>query len=108
MSSLLDSIRALVRSGAYRITAHGHKELVKDGILIETALAGIDDAIAIEEYPDYYAGPAVLVLQLDEDRRPLHVLWGTPKSGEETAYLITAYRPDPLKWQDGFLKRRPK
>jgi hypothetical protein len=108
VSALLESIQALVGSGAYRITAHGHKEMVDDRIGIEVAVIGIVDAIVVEEYPNYHAGPSVLVLQRDRDGRPIHVLWGMPKNGDRRAYLVTAYRPDPLKWQDGDLLRVPK
>ena len=107
VSELLLLVRLLVSSGQRRITAHAHKRLADHAISLKAALEGLSTALVVEEYPNYYAGPAVLVLQPATDGRPLHVLWGMPKSGEQCAYMITAYRPDPQEWADGFLKRKP-
>ena len=104
---LLGLVRPLVQRGQRRITAHAHKRLVDHAIPLGTALEGLTAAVVVEEYPNYYAGPAVLVLQYDADDRPFHVLWGMPGSGEQCAYMVTAYRPDPQDWADGFLKRKP-
>ena len=107
MSELLLRVQTLVSSGQRRITAHAHKRLSDHAITLNAALDGLAAALVVEEYPHYYAGPAVLVLQHGTDGHPLHVLWGLPKSGEQIAYMITAYRPDPQEWADGFLKRKP-
>jgi hypothetical protein len=36
--------------------------LAADGILLEDAVAGVDDAKAVEDYPGFHKGPSVLVL----------------------------------------------
>ncbi len=49
MSETLRRVQMLVRNGAYRVSRHGFRELVADDILVEEVLAGIQDAIMVED-----------------------------------------------------------
>ncbi len=69
------------------------------------ALKSIDDAVVLEDYPEFGKGPCILLLQTDIDGAPIHTVWGVPKDKERPAVLITAYRPDPEKWSDDFKRR---
>ena len=69
MSQLFDKVLNLVTSGQVFISAHGYDELAQNDIL-----AGIANAIILEEYPDYAKGPCVLVLQKDKNESPIHVV----------------------------------
>jgi len=51
-------------------------------------------------------GLAIRVLQYDREQRPIHVVWGVPAGYESPAVLITAYRPNPDKWNEDFVMRR--
>ncbi|MBI2993012.1 MAG: DUF4258 domain-containing protein [Gammaproteobacteria bacterium] len=106
MSELLATIRKLVASRDVRISEHGFDELSDDGISVRDAVRGIHGAVEVEEYPASGRGPAVLVLEYDRDGQPIHVVWGIPKGHQAPAVLITAYRPDPAQWDDGFRRRR--
>ena len=104
-SSTFDLVRQLIAAGEVRISEHGYDELAEDDILVRDLIEGLDDATVVEDYPDFAKGPAVLVLQIDRDRRPVHVVWGIPKGAASPAVLVTAYRPDPARWNDTFTQR---
>ncbi|MBX3291495.1 MAG: DUF4258 domain-containing protein [Acidobacteria bacterium] len=106
MSDTLDQIKLLVLAGNIRISDHGYDELAADGILAREAVEGLVNATIVEDYPGYPKGPCVLLRQKDSAEEYIHVLWGIPKGRSEPAVLITAYRPDPEMWDNGFLKRK--
>ena len=108
MSETLELVRALVEQGKFRASLHTVQELVDDGLLIEPIIRAISTAIVVEDYPGYHKGPAVLVLQFDEAGEPIHLVWGVPKGQSEPAVLVTAYRPDPQRWDASFTRRRQR
>ncbi|MCB1192204.1 MAG: DUF4258 domain-containing protein [Leptospiraceae bacterium] len=107
MSLLFNEILHLVAKNEIKISEHGYDELMNDSIYIKDILDNISKAIVVEEYPDYPKGACVLVLENDNQNRPIHVLWGIPKNLASPAVLITAYRPDPNKWSNDFTRRKP-
>jgi hypothetical protein len=103
---LIDRIRDLIATGEVRVSEHGYDELAADGLTVREIIAGIMDAQLAEDYPDYPKGPSILVLQRDAAGKPVHVVWGIPKGYTGPAVLVTAYRPDPGKWETDFMQRR--
>jgi hypothetical protein len=107
MSEVLDRIRTLVARGQIATSVHGFRELAADGILLDDVTGGVGASmVVVEEYPDAFKGPSVLVLQRDRDGKPLHVLWGIPKGADGPATIITAYRPKASRWSNDFMRRR--
>lgn len=106
MSETLKRIQALVRRGEVDFSVHGQEELANDAINAWDVLAGVDDAIVVEDYPDYWKGPAVLVLQRDIMGSVIHIVWGIERGKEGPAIVVTGYRPTPERWTDDFLRRR--
>ena len=106
MSTFVEKVRALINAGDVRISEHGYDELAEDGLSARELLAGVPDAILIEEYPDFPKGPCALFLQKDRMGAPVHVVWGIPKDHDKPTVLVTAYRPDPARWDQTFTRRR--
>jgi len=106
MSDTFRRIVELVRGGSIQISVHGYDEMAADGILAGEAIEGAVVATVVEDYPDYFKGPCTLVLQQDRGGNPIHVVWGIPREQTSPAVLVTAYRPDPMRWTDDFLRRK--
>ena len=107
MSRTFQAIRELVARREVKISAHGYDELAADDILVMDVVAGVQDGLVVEAYQDYPKGPCVLVLERDQQGKPIHVVWGIPRQASTPAVVVTAYRPDPVEWTSDFLRRRP-
>lgn len=106
MSETLKRVQRLVARGEALASRHGHREMANDLLGLAELVATLDAAQVVEDYPDYWKGPAVLVLQLDRAGQPVHVLWGIERGTETPAILVTAYRPELERWSDDFLARK--
>ncbi len=106
MSKTLVEIVRLVQMGEIRISDHGYDELAADGIVVKDIVDSITEAVLVEDYPHYPKGKCVLVLQKDRNGNFIHAVWGIPKGMFSPAVLITAYRPDPIRWEAGFIRRK--
>ena len=83
MSDLLRQMQGLVAKGEVRISEHGYDELAEYGVTAREAISGIQEAVIVEEYPEYPKGPSILVLQNSADGVPIHVVWGIPKGHDK-------------------------
>lgn len=106
MSAIFDTIRRAVELGDWRASDHALQRLAEHAIIASDLADRIGHSLIVEDYPDYHAGPCVLVLQEDRDG-PVHVLWGLEQGTDRPAVLVTAYRPDPERWQADNRTRKP-
>jgi len=106
MSQTLNAIKALIAAGDVLISEHGYDELAADDLTVREIIQSIDAAVVVEDYPKYPKGPCVLVLQSDARGGPVHVVWGISRGSSSPAVLITAYRPDPARWNSSFTGRK--
>jgi hypothetical protein len=107
MNNIFSKILDLVRNNRVLISHHGYEEMAYDDILFRDVIERVAEGVVVEEYPDYHKGPCVLVLQKDRSGRLIHVVWGIPKNEPPLAALVTAYRPDPARWEHDFIRRKP-
>jgi hypothetical protein len=98
LESFQDKVKRLVAEGKVRVSEHGYDELAEDALSAREVVAGVPGGIVVEEYPDFAKGPCALFLQLDSKGAPVHVVWGVPKGYDEPVVMVTAYRPDPNRW----------
>jgi hypothetical protein len=106
MSDIWDEIVGLIGNRDIKISEHGYDELAAEGITLREIVAGSHAGIVLEKYPDYSKGPCVLTMLKDRDGHPIHAVWGIPRGSTSPAVLVTAYRPDPERWTDGFRRRK--
>lgn len=108
MSETLEVIRHHAKAGRIRVSQHAMLELSDYNIDLNDVVAGLANAIVVEDYPDYVKGPCVLCLQFDDQTLPVHVLWGLANQDTGVGTVITAYRPDPDRWMADFKTRKPR
>ena len=101
----IDIIRELCHNMAIKWTAHVLARLQERGIDPGDIKSCITAGRIIEQYPNDYPYPRCLVLGAAVNGKTLHVVAGV---GEGFLWLITAYYPDPLKWNDDFSVRKER
>jgi hypothetical protein len=106
VSKTLEQVRELVARGEVTVSLHGYEQLAADNIRIRDAVAGLQEAVLVEDYPAFPKGPCVLVLEHDSGGQAIHLVWGIPAGQDSPAVLVTGYRPDPGKWDETWRRRR--
>lgn len=93
---LIESIQTAVQQTGLNITLHAQKQMTSRHIRVSEAREALlsADAQVIEDYPDDPRGPSCLVYGRALDRE-LHVHVSYPPD----VVVITAYEPDPARWQ---------
>ena len=85
-------------------SVHAIRRMFSRGILASDVRHAIETGEIIEEYPDDTPYPSALLLAGIDDS-PLHVVVAMDGAADRVI-IVSLYRPDPLKWEPGFRKRR--
>ena len=94
----IEELRMLCNDETIVVSQHCLKRIVERGIMLSEVKQAILRGEIIEDYPNDYPYPSCLVLGCG-----LHVVAGI---GDGYMWLITAYRPDPAKWESDMKTRR--
>jgi hypothetical protein len=101
---VLAFIKECIRDRRILWTYHVTMRLAGRFIQREMILGAIDSLEIIESYPeDKYLPSYLLLARHGEDVFHVHV---AVDKGDENVRIITAYRPTPDRWEEGFRKRR--
>ncbi len=94
----IDELRLLCHDETIVVSQHCLKRIIERGIELSEVKQAILCGEIIEDYPNDYPYPSCLVLGCG-----LHVVAGI---GDGCMWLITAYRPDPAKWESDMKTRK--
>lgn len=87
---------------------HARKEMEAEPlgrIRVEELLQVLDVGEIIEAYPEDKPYPSCLILGRTGEQRPIHIVCA-PVEAEERLIIITAYQPDPARWETDFRRRK--
>ena len=98
----IGQFQALNEPGRMVVTMHSRRRFAERGIRLKDVCEAIEAGEVIEDYPNDYPFPSCLILGRGGGR-PLHVC---ASIHDGMIYLITAYHPDPAKWQPDWRTRQ--
>ena len=100
----IEQFQSINHVPSFVITQHSRKRFSERGITIADICTAIQNGEIIEQYPDDKPFPSCLIFAM-AGKRPLHVC---ASIDEDLIYLITAYEPDPIKWEQDWKTRKEK
>lgn len=99
----IETIRRMNKPENIALTKHAKERLVERGITIDDVVQGIETGEIIKQYEDDKPLPSCLILGHVVNDGYIHIV---VSNDEEHIYLITAYYPDPNKWEEDFKTRK--
>ena len=99
------SIQKALEEDRVKFTGHGTERLQARNITIDDVENCIKTGEIIEDYPEDYPFPSCLIFGYGEDNGIIHVVVGFD---ENMIYIITAYKPDTIKFEEDLKTRRKK
>ncbi len=101
----IDDIKKMVKDGKIRWTNHVIVRLFQRNISQEDIEKALLNGEIIEEYENDYPYPSCLVYGINLNDEVLHIVCGL---NEIELWIITAYYPDNIKWEEDLKKRKEK
>ncbi len=98
----MKSFQSLNRPECMVMTQHCRKRFAERNISVEDIIQVIDTGCIIETYPEDFPVPSCLILGYSGNRA-IHICASIM---DDYIYLITAYIPDPEKWDDDWRTRK--
>lgn len=105
-NAILKFIKTCVAERRIFWTYHVNMRMKGRFVPRETIINSFDTYEIIEQYPEDKYLPSYLVYA-EHQGVPLHIVFAVDKPGRNVI-IVTAYRPDSIKWLDDFKKRRNK
>ena len=99
----IDMIKQKVKDGKIRWTNHVIVRVFQRNITEEDVENAILNGEIIEEYENDYPYPSCLIYGINLKNKVLHVVCGL---NEVELWIITAYYPENIKWQDDLKTRK--
>lgn len=99
---LIEQFKKLNTPDKMVLTQHSRKRFSERGIKIQDIVNTIENGEIIEDYPEDYPFPSCLILGKSVEKI-IHVV---ASIGDGMIYLITAYIPDPDKWEADWKTRK--
>ena len=99
----IDKIKQLIRDEKIRWTNHVMVRLLQRNINQSDIENAILNGEIIEEYENDYPYPSFLVYGINLNNEVLHIVCGS--NGEEL-WIITAYYPDNIEWENDMKTRK--
>ena len=98
----IEQFQAINKPENMVLTQHSRKRFSERGIQIQNIVKTIENGEIIEDYPDDYPFPSCLILGTSEEKT-IHIV---ASINDGVIFLITAYIPDPDKWEDDWKTRK--
>lgn len=99
----INIIKQLIKDEKIRWTNHIVVRLLQRNITQDDVLNTLLNGEIIEEYENDYPYPSCLVYGISLNNKVLHVVCG---SNEEELWIITAYYPDNIEWENDLKTRK--
>ena len=99
----IETIRLLVKQGNVIWRDHAMKRIRERKITREDVRSAIYNGEIIEDRPDDVPTPCCLILGSNTNGRFLHVICGML---DDMVYIISAYFPDPDRWEADLTTRK--
>jgi hypothetical protein len=96
-----------IRGHRVRITDHADEEATADRLILDDVYFSVEHGDLVEDYPQDRPYPSGLIHGVSPVNEHIHSVWAYNASNG-WAVLVTVYRPDPARWIDGRIRRKPE